>query len=123
MAESDRILRPRPGETSGRRGSALIDPARPPSGGGRSSRREPSQELTTFTDLVRMECNFFADDHDLVGATELLQLHGIRLPVGGGGKPVFAKALHSSPGWKSTSSCPGTGKTFPTASRLNSPAC
>ena len=32
-----------------------------------------------------MECNFFADDHDLVGAAELPQLHGICLPAGGGG--------------------------------------
>ncbi len=90
-----------------------------------AAERKPTPELTTFTELVRMECNFFADDHDLVGAAELPQLHGICLPAGGGGEPAFVPVgvSPSSPGWKSTSSCPGTGKTFPTASRLNSPAC
>ena len=66
---------------------------RSPSGGGSPPRREPTPELNTFAELVRMECNFFADDHDLVGAAELLRLHGIRLPVGGGGEAGLREGL------------------------------
>ena len=66
---------------------------RSPSGGGSPPRREPTPELNTFAELVRMECNFFADDHDLVGAAELLRLHGIRLPVGRRGEAGLREGL------------------------------
>ena len=71
IASHGRIPPRTPPPTGGdKREEGERSPARSPSGGGRPSRRKPTPELTTFTELVRMECNFFADDHDLVGAAE-----------------------------------------------------